>query len=135
MLNKISERIEQIIITKLIALFETPIDQLGAYKLGLINKDGVVIKQPKSRLEKRALSKTVLFALALRPFVLKTRILRDQPLADLRRKHALRSVYSAAIEDIELAEAVESISYTDLLKEYVSTSEKTINEEIEELNE
>ncbi|ELI5882502.1 hypothetical protein RRL34_004268 [Vibrio parahaemolyticus] len=118
-IQKLSSRVQEIVITQLIAVLMTPITDLAAYELKLIDSKGNVIKEPTSAKERKALSKTVVFALALRPYLERNSAMREQDKINLRNKHAQRSIYSQAQKDATMLESMHNDSF-ELIKELSS---------------
>lgn len=115
MITKISNRIQQVILTQVVAAMLTPIKDLAAYKLGLINANGDLIRNPKTKQEHAAFSKTVAFGLAVRKYTETAKVMRGEQKQVFKRDHTLRSVYAAAEEDAQLTES--TITYLDILTE------------------
>ncbi|MGD1448258.1 hypothetical protein [Vibrio harveyi] len=129
-MTKISERIEKLIITKMIAILSTDIKDLGAYKLGLIDKNGSIKREPRTDLEKRALNPSVRFMLTLRPYLLSSNIMRDVMIKELRRKQGIYSEFNSAVDSIQISE--QSYDISDLLNEMKLLDEDSLMKEIDD---
>ena len=131
-IGNISNRIEQLVITKIIAILETPIEELAAYKLDLIDKQGNKIKEPKSKIEKRSLSLLTEFILKLRQHIETNKTMRDQQLTDIKRKYALKGVYPEAEKMITVTECAESYTGKELIEEMAQTDESQLYKGVED---
>lgn len=62
----ISTKIEDIVLTKLTAILKSDYTMLSAYKMGLIDSNGNILKTPQTALEQLALPDITIYALELK---------------------------------------------------------------------